>query len=301
MRVRLLGTAAGGGVPQWNCRCPNCQAIREGRGAARTHCALAFSADGVGWYLINATPDVARQVARWPELQPRSGIRSTPIRGILLTDGELDHVLGLLHLREGMPWTLYATASVAATLEEDLRLLPALRCYADVRLRVLSLADPECLEDEAPAVEVRVVETGRRPPRYQGRAGEAHGGAVVAVALTDLSSGSRVVYAPGVGELSDALRDQCAGADVVFFDGTFWADDELRRFGISEETAREMGHVPVGGRQGSALWLSEVRARSTLYVHINNTNPLLDPASSERAWIRGLGLDVADDGWEGLV
>lgn len=301
MRVRVLGTAAGGGVPQWNCRCPNCSAAREGRGTARSHCALAFSPDGVEWFLINATPDIAHQVARWPELHPRSGIRSTPIRGIVLTDGELDHILGLLHLREGMPWTLYTTAPVAEMLEDDLRLLPVLRRYADVRLRVLSLGEAERVGDGGSPVEVRLVETGRRAPRYRHRAGEVDGGVVVAAALTDVASGKRALYAPCVEQLSDVLRDQCGGADVVFFDGTFWADDELRRLGISAETAREMGHVPVGGPEGSAAWLSEVRPRSTLFVHVNNTNPLLDPASPERAWIRGLGFDVAPDGWEGLL
>lgn len=300
MRLRLLGTAAGGGVPQWNCRCPNCLAIRDGRGAARSHCALAFSADGAGWYVINATPDVAGQVTRWPALHPRSEMRSTPIRGIVLTDGELDHVLGLLQLREGMPWTLYATAPVAAMLEEDLRLLPALRRYTDVRLRVLSLEDPERVGDGPSPVELRLVETGRRLPRYR-EAGEAEGGAVAAAVLTDTSTGRRAVYAPCVGRLSGDLRDRCSGAEVVFFDGTFWADDELRRLGIAAETARQMGHVPVGGPDGSAHWLSTVDARETLYVHINNTNPLLDPASPERAWIRGLGLEVAADGWEGVL
>ncbi len=261
---------------------------------------MAFSPDGAEWYLINATPDIAQQVARWPELHPQSGIRSTPIRGIVLTDGELDHILGVLHLREGVPWTLYATAPVAEMLEEDLRLLPALRRYADVRLRVLSLGDAERIGDGGSPVEVRLVETGRRVPRYRREAAEVEGGVVAAVALTDISSGKRIVYAPCVGQLSDTLRDQCRGADVVFFDGTFWADDELRRLGISTLTARAMGHVPVGGPQGSAVWLSQVRPRSTLFVHVNNTNPLLDPASPERAWIRGLGFDVAADGWENL-
>ena len=265
---------------------------------ARSHCALAFSADGDGWYLINATPDVSGQVARWPELHPRSGMRSTPIRGIVLTDGELDHVLGLAHLREGVPWTLYATAPVAAMLEEDLRLLPALRRYTDVRLRVLSPENPERVGDGPSSVEMRLVETGRRLPRYR-EAGGVAGGAVVAVILTDTSSGKRAVYAPCVGRLSGDLRDRCGGAEVVFFDGTFWADDELIRLGMARETAREMGHVPVHGPEGSALWLSDAGARTMLYVHVNNTNPLLDPASPERAWIRDLGLDLAADGWEG--
>jgi pyrroloquinoline quinone biosynthesis protein B len=165
---------------------------------------------------------------------------------------------------------------------------------------VLSLGGGERIGDGGSSVEVRLVETGRRVPRYRRETDEVDGGAVAAVALTDMASGRRVVYAPCVGQLSNLLRDQCRGADVVFFDGTFWADDELCRLGISTLTARMMGHVPVGGPEGSAVWLSEVRARTTLFVHVNNTNPLLDPTSPERAWIRGLGLDVAADGWENL-
>ncbi len=298
MRVRLLGTAAGGGLPQWNCRCRNCQAARQGLIAPRASCSLAFSPDGEGWYLINATPDVTQQLARWPELFPPSGLRSTPLRGVFLTDGELDHVLGLLHLREGMPWTLYATAPVAKMLEDNLRLLPALRRYADVSARTLSLEDPLAVGEGSSRVEVRVVETGRRPPRYLGQTGEQLSGAAVAVILTDLSTGKRAVYAPVVGRLSHALFDCCGGADVLFFDGTFWTDDELRVLGISEDTSTDMGHVPVSGPDGSALWLSRLSTPVKLYVHINNTNPLLDAASRERAWIRRLGLDVADDGWE---
>jgi pyrroloquinoline quinone biosynthesis protein B len=301
MRVRLLGTAAGGGLPQWNCRCANCQAAREGLIAPLTSCSLAFSPDGGEWYLINATSDVTQQLARWAELSPPSGLRSTPLRGVFLTDGELDHVLGLLHLREGMPWTLHATASVAAMLEDNLRLLPTLRRYADVSTRALPLGEPLAIGAGSSKVEVRVVETGRRPPRYQAQIQHEMSGAVVAVILTDLSTGKRAVYAPGVGRLSHALFDYCGGADVLFFDGTFWTDDELRVFGISEDTSTDMGHVPVSGPDGSALWLSRLSTPVKLYVHLNNTNPLLDAASGERAWIRRLGLDVASDGWEATL
>lgn len=297
MRVRLLGTAAGGGVPQWNCRCRNCRAARAGFLPRPAQCSLALSPDGAGWYLINATPDVTDQLARWPELHPSGGIRSTPIRGVILTDGELDHVLGLLHLREGEPWTLYATPAVAALLAQDLRLLPALQRYADVAVRILSPEEPVPLGDGRFGLEVRVTETGRRLPRYAASPQREAPGAVVAVTLSDPATGRHVVHAPGVGVLSDALFRQCAGAEVVFFDGTFWQDDELRQLGISADSASEMGHVPVSGPEGSAEWLAKLPARSKMYVHVNNTNPLLDPDSDARAAIRRLGLDVAVDGW----
>src|SRR5437879_4328055 len=298
MRIRLLGTAAGGGLPQWNCRCANCEAARQHRISPMAHCSLAFSPDGSGWYLVNATPDITQHLARWPELHPRSGIRSTPVRGVILTDGELDHVLGLLHLREATRWTLYATPSTIAMLEDGLRLLPALRRYADITVHRLSWDEPLVLDEGTARVELHLAATGRHLPRYLGGGAEARDGAGAGVLLTDPSTGTRVAYAPCVGQLSEALRERLRSADVLLFDGTFWGDDELPRLGISRETATGMGHVPVGGPGGSALWLSKLPARAKLYVHINNTNPLLDPASDERAWIRALGLEVASDGWE---
>src|SRR2546426_4185965 len=298
MRIRLLGTAAGGGLPQWNCRCANCEAARQHRISPMAHCSLAFSPDGSGWYLVNATPDVTQQLARWPELHPRAGIRSTPVRGVILTDGELDHILGLLHLREATRWTLYATPSIITMLEDGLRVLPALRRYADIDVRRLSWEDPLPLDEGGSRVTLRLVATGRHLPRYLGGGNEARDGAGAAIFLTDRSTGARVAYAPCVAELSEALRERLQHADVILFDGTFWSDDELSRLGIGTETATRMGHVPVSGPGGSAVWLSELSAREKLCVHINNTNPLLDPASAERAWVRGLGLEVAGDGWE---
>jgi len=293
MRLRLIGAAAGGGLPQWNCRCENCQAARKRLRSPMTQCSLAFCADGATWYLINATSDVGAQLARWPELHPAAEMRSTPIRGVFLTDGEIDHTLGLLQLREGARWTVYATPAVSRLIQENLPLLSALRRYADVPAVTLLPDAPRALC--LPGVEVRLVETGRRLPRYAG-AGETVG-AVVAVILRDAVSGKRVVFAPGVSTLTESLREWCAQADAILFDGTFWSDDELRDLGIGADTAHAMGHLPVGGCGGSGRWLAELPARTKLYVHVNNTNPLLDPASRERAWITSLGLEVGYDGW----
>jgi pyrroloquinoline quinone biosynthesis protein B len=297
MWVRLLGTAAGGGLPQWNCGCANCVAAREHVIPPLAQCSLAFSPSGTDWYLVNATPDVTAQIARWSELHPKSGIRSTPVRGVILTDGELDHILGLLHLREASRWTLYASPAVAAMLEEGLRVMPALRRYADVEVCEVAADEPFMLAEGRSRVEVRLIPTGRHVPRYLGRPAAGDAAAVSALVLTDTESGRRLAYAPCVEELSERLRAHLAGADVILFDGTFWSDEELRDLGAGGDTASEMGHVPVSGPRGSARWLSNVPAGTKLYVHINNTNPLLDPASAERAWIRGLGLEVAPDGW----
>jgi pyrroloquinoline quinone biosynthesis protein B len=301
MRLRLLGTAAGGGFPQWNCRCANCVAARENRLSPLAQCSLAFSPSGRTWYLVNATPDVTHQLARWSELHPQSGVRSTPLEGVILTDGELDHVLGLLHLREAARWTLYAAPAVAEMIEEELRLMPALRRYADVRVREIMPETPFYFEDGPSRIEARLVSTGRHRPRYLGRSAPGSPAVVGALLLTDIASGRRVAYAPCVGELTEALRDHLAGADVILFDGTFWSDDEMRRLGAGGQAATAMGHVPVGGAEGSASWLSKLSARTKLYVHINNTNPLLDQGSPERASIRALGLEVATDGWTATV
>jgi pyrroloquinoline quinone biosynthesis protein B len=296
VKVRLLGIAAGGGVPQWNCACRNCHLARAGRLPPLTQSSLAFSPDGATWYLVNATPDVTTQLARWPELWPL-GLRSSPIHGIVLTDGELDHILGLPHLREGAAWTLYATPSVAAMLEDDLRILPALRRYGPVEVRPLSLDAPLVLGTPPESVEVFATPISSRSPRYAGGASGGARDAVVALALANPTTGRRLVYAPCVGDLSPDLFRWCEGADIVLFDGTFWADDELPRLGVASETARAMGHVPVGGPFGSHGWLADLPARTKLYVHVNNTNPLLDPDSEERAAVRALGLDVAREGW----
>lgn len=290
MRVRVLGTSAGGGLPQWNCTCPNCRAAREGRLVPRLQCALAFCDADARWYLVNATPDVAHQMRRYAELHPRGEIREAPVRGVFLTDGELDHVLGLWHLREGTPWTLYATPTVLRLLRKDLRLLPALARYNEVQVHPLTPSGMEL-----PGVKVWTVETSRRGPRYARSGGK---GSVIALVLEDRATGRSLVYAPGVAELSEPLRTVCRAAWVVLFDGTFFHDDEPVRMGIASESARAMGHVPVSGSDGSAHWLAALPAPHKLYVHLNNTNPLLDPASEARAWIRSLGLEVAEDGWE---
>lgn len=261
--------------------------------------ALAFSPDRTVWYLVNATPDVTHQLARWPELWPRgSSLRHGPVRGIVLTDGELDHVAGLLHLREGADWTLYATPPVVTILEEELRLLPALRRYGPVRVQPVSPQSVLVLGRPPKQVEVCLTPVGRHSPRYVGpsQPGSAEG-AVVAVTLRNPSTGRRVVYAPAVDHLSDTLARCCEGADLVLFDGTFWTDDELAGLGVAPATATEMGHVPVSGSSGSAAWLAALPAETKLYVHVNNTNPLVDPHSQERAALRRLGLDVAAEGW----
>jgi pyrroloquinoline quinone biosynthesis protein B len=296
IRFRVLGTAAGGGFPQWNCRCRFCEASRRGLIAPRLQASAALSSDGGSYYLLNATPDVTSQLARWPELRPQEGTRHTPIRGVLLTDAELDHTLGLLHLREGQELTIYATPAVANALEGNIGVLPALRCYTDTRVVLAEPGKTVILGGEAEGVRVEWLETGRDLPRYAGAADAP--GAVTALELENMATGRSAVYAPGAGKLSDELRQRLERAAAILFDGTFWTEDEFPSVGGGSRSARDMGHLPIGGSAGSARQLAGFSAPVKRYVHINNTNPVLDPTSPQRGEIRQLGLEVAEDGEE---
>jgi pyrroloquinoline quinone biosynthesis protein B len=292
---RVLGTAAGGGLPQWNCACPNCAAARTGRLTPRLQASAAFSPDGSDWYLINATPDLTTQLARTPALHPQK-VRETPIKGVILTDGELDHVLGLLHLREGAGWALYATDSTRDLLSSTFPALTVLNSYvAEASVTALEPGTPHIFGQGPSQVTLEILETGRELPRYAG-AGERTG-AVIALVLTAVS-GKKLIYAPGVSELSPSLKETLTDADVILFDGTLYTDDELQTLKIGTATAADMGHVPMSGASGTAAFLADLPAPVKRYVHINNTNPALDETSPARGELRKLGLELAEDGWE---
>jgi pyrroloquinoline quinone biosynthesis protein B len=255
------------------------------------------SPDGQDWYVINATPDITAQLARWPELHPKEGVRHTPIRGVLLTDGELDHTLGLLHLREGADWRLYATSAVLGMLREKFQVLPVLARYTNPDAEVVQCHKPLMLGEGSARLAIRWVETGCDSPLYTGNTSEVPG-AVTALILEDTTNGRRLAYAPGIGQLTEKLFEELSSADVVFFDGTFWSEDEFPRLSGRPRSARDMGHVPINGPDGSAAWLADLPAKIKRYIHINNTNPVLDPTSEQRQEIRKYGLEVAEDGDE---
>lgn len=303
MKVRVLGTAAGGGVPQWNCRCANCQSARlGGRVRRRLQSSLAVSPNGADWYLVNATPDLREQLESFSDLAPGPGLRESPIRGVILTDAELDHTLGLLQLREGASWTLWATASVLQTLRSAFPAIPILQAFsAGIRFLEMPL-DEEWEPMPGSGLRVRATEVSRRLPLYVSHCASAFGGdrrgAVVALTLLNSATGRKLVYAPSLRELNDGLRRELEGAYVVLLDGTFWREEELIELGISGRSAGEMDHAPVWGANGTATWLARLPAAVRRYVHVNNTNPALDPESPEAHWLRENGLDLADDGWE---
>lgn len=298
MHVILLGTAAGGGFPQWNCWCPGCRIARADpvRATPRTQSSIAASADGERWILVNASPDVRDQVRRIPGSTPDPAVRrDVPIEAVALTDAELDHSLGLLLLREGRTLSVYLAPPTAAVLEQDSRILPTARAFATVSLVPLTLDHKVPVRDRAG------VETGLTLEAFA-VAGDAPRfatsnavGSTVGLMLRD-HAGSTTAYVPGCGAIDEALADRLQQAEVVLFDGTFWSDEELIALDIAPTRAREMGHVPIDGADGSLAMLSRLPARTRVYTHINNTNPILIADSAERRVLDAAGIVVGCDG-----
>jgi pyrroloquinoline quinone biosynthesis protein B len=294
MWVRVLGSAAGGGFPQWNCGCPGCRAVRDGSRPcrARTQSSVAVSADYRRWFLFNASPDIHAQIAAFPALHPREG-RATPLEAVLLTDAELDHTLGLLLLREGRGLELHATAATHETL-----------CTGTSVLRTLAAYCPVKWQEVVPGANVALggglsYRAFDAPTDKRGRFGPGGGaGRVVGYRLTDEHDGRVLVYLPGVQELTDAVREQLAGCACLLIDGTCWRDDELIALGLAGKTAREMGHLPVGGPGGSLERLAPLPIPRKIYIHINNTNPILLEDTPERRLVEERGMEVATDGLE---
>jgi pyrroloquinoline quinone biosynthesis protein B len=297
MNVRVLGAAAGGGFPQWNCRCTNCLRLRQGslNGRTRTQAQLAVSADGKSWVLLNASPDLRAQIEATPELWPASGLRHSPISSIVLTSAELDAVLGLLLLREFYPLQVYTTPSVRRILTEDNSMFAMLhRVEAQIRWHDLPASGTLVIDG-------LTFETLSEPSGFPGfvsqqRAAtlnEAEAGVGVIVSDGD---GARLAFVPGCADANAAILQRLATCDTILFDGTFWSDDELIRVLGGAKRALEMGHLPIGGEQGSLRKLASLTRQRKIYIHVNNTNPILDEDSSEFGEATRAGWKVAADG-----
>lgn len=298
MWARVLGSAAGGGFPQWNCTCPPCRSVRDRSRPCRprTQSSIAVSPDGRSWFLFNASPDVGAQLASCRALYPArgpDGAREVPLEAVLLTDAELDHTLGLLLLREGGGLVLHATEAVHDTLRDGTSLLRTLTAYCPVRWRPVV---PGTRVPLAEGLSYRAfdVPTTKRP-RF-GPAGAT--GRVVGYRLTDERSGRALVYLPCVQELTAAVRAELDDCACLLIDGTCWRDDELIRLGLAGKTARAMGHLPIDGPGGSLGPLSALPIERKIYIHINNTNPILLEDAPERRVVERHGMEVAVDGLE---
>lgn len=294
MWVRVLGAAAGGGFPQWNCNCSQCRAARDGSRPCRprTQSSVAVSADYRRWFLLNASPDIRAQIESFPALHPR-GVRESPLQAVLLTDAELDHTLGLLLLRESGDIEVHATAAVHETLNEGTTLLQTLGAYARVEWR------PVVTGKEVPLADGLSFRAFDVPTNKRARFGTGEGEeSVVGYRIADGRTGGVLVYLPGAQELTASVLAHLEGCTCLLFDGTCWQDDELIRIGIAGKTSRDMGHLPISGADGSLEQLAPLPIERKIYIHINNTNPILLEDSPERRIVEEHGLEVAADGLE---
>lgn len=294
MQAIILGSAAGGGVPQWNCRCPVCDLAWAGdpRVTPRTQSSLAVSADGHRWLVVNASPDIRQQIAATPELQPKQSGRDSPVAALLFTNGDVDHVAGLLSLRERQPFTLYATAEILSHVGAN-------RIF-DVADPTLVPRRPVALERVFQPLEGLSVHLFAVPGKValwlegEGLAIGTESESTVGVLLA--TDRHRLVYIPGCAGMTAALRDRIAGASLLLFDGTLWQDDEMIEAGVGDKTGARMGHMCMSGPHGSIAALADVDVSRRVFVHLNNTNPALVEGSPERAAVERAGWQVAYDG-----
>jgi len=291
----VLGAAAGGGYPQWNCHCAVCRLAWDGDGrvSARTQASLAVSADGARWTLLNASPDLRAQINATPALHPRGQTRGTPIAAAVLTGAEIDQVAGLLNLRERQPFDLHATAETLAALEAN----PMFEVLArdTVARRAIALEEPFALPG---GLEAELFPVPGKVPLYM----EAKGAELSAplggnVGVEIRAAGARLAFVPGAASLTPVLDRRLSAADVVLFDGTLFRDDEMIRGGAGSKSGRRMGHMPIDGPDGSLAALAGLSSRR-IYIHINNTNPVLVAGSPERQTVEAAGWEVAADGLE---
>jgi pyrroloquinoline quinone biosynthesis protein B len=303
MRVKVLGAAAGGGFPQWNCGCPNCREVRSGVPGVKslTQECVAVSADGERWFLLNASPEIRSQIESFAPLHPR-GPRHSPISAIVLTNGDLDHCLGLLSLRESHPIVIYATDRVrrgfteANVLYRTLQRFPEQVTWRD--LEPEKEAELSGLDGEPSGLALKAVPAPGKPPIHLEGSAAADAGENIGLVVRDHRSGKRLAYFSAAAGITPPMRTALDDADCVFFDGTFWASDELIALGLGTKRAEEMAHLPVGGKGGSLDALAGLRASRRIYIHINNTNPLLRPRSPERAQAEASRWEIAYDGME---
>lgn len=292
-RARILGAAAGGGLPQWNCGCENCDLARAGKIPPQTQSSVAVSANGTDWAILNASPDIREQLARTPALHP-TDLRTSPLRSVLLTNGDIDHVAGLLTLREQQAFTLYATSDIHDVLTAN-PIFAALN-PAFVTRETVELGRPT---EIAPGLTATLFAVPGKVPLYlEGETVETDlmGEQTVGVELT--AGPQKAFYIPGCARFNTDLRTRLSGAELVMFDGTLWQDSEMVEAGLSQKTGKRMGHMSMSGPDGSIAAFADRDVQRKVYVHMNNTNPVLRPASRERAEVAANGWIVAEDGME---
>lgn len=301
MRIHILGAGAGGGFPQWNCNCRNCDGLRKGtiRATARTQSSIIATGDDENWVLFNASPDVLQQLQNFPALQPARALRDTAIRAIVLIDAQIDHTTGLYMLREHkQPHELWCTSLVREDLTAGNPILNVLGHYCGLNWHDVPLAERFAMAS-IPGLAFEALPLTSNAPPYSPHRDRPQPGDNIGVTLVDAKSGKRLFYAPGLGRMEEHVWAAMQAADCVLVDGTLWTDDEMIALGASKKTSRDMGHLPQSGPDGMIEWLDKLPATTRkVLIHINNTNPILDEDSPQRAELARHGIEVSYDGME---
>lgn len=302
LRVVILGAAAGGGVPQWNCGCRVCQAARTDHPELQsTQASLAISADGDHWFLINASPDLRQQLIKAPQLHPAKGqLRHSPISGVILTNGEIDAIAGLLSMREGWPFTIYAHAKVLATLQANSVFNVLAEKNVKRRPVEIEQAFEPALADGSPSgIEILPFEvTGKSAWYLEGQRQSDRAGDTLGLRIRDKATGRFFYFLAACAEVTDDLKSRLNGAPLVFFDGTVWRDDEMILAGLSTKTGKSMGHIAMSGETGAIAALESLGIERKIFLHINNSNPAWLHDSEERRTAERAGWQIPADGME---
>jgi len=304
LRIVVLGAAAGGGVPQWNCACRVCRAARSDPGLQRTQASIAVSADASHWFLINASPDLRQQLVGTPQLHPRPGsLRHSPVAGVILTNSEVDAVAGLLSMREGSPFTIYAHPRVLAIVKAN----SIFNVLSEAHVRRQPIAIDEAFEPALPdgspsGLEVLPFEVSGKGAWYlEGKAhpaGDDGAGDTLGLRIAEKASGNYFYFLAACARVTEDLRQRISGAPLVFFDGTVWRDDELIAAGLGNKTGQAMGHISMSGENGAVAALAGLGIERKMFLHINNSNPALLPDSAERETLERAGWQIPADGME---
>lgn len=301
MRIHILGSGAGGGFPQWNCNCHNCRRLRAGemQGSARTQSSITVSANGTDWILFNASPDIRAQLASFPPMQPGRAVRDTGIAAIILCDAQIDHTTGLMMLREHTkPWEVYCSRAVHDDLTTGYPLFSVLGHFRGLNWHEIKTDQSTFTIPQAEELVFTGVPLKSEAPPYSPHRHNTVPGDNMGFRIEDTRSGRNLFYAPGLGVMESHVLDYMKDADCILVDGTVWTNDEMSHEGISDKLASEMGHLDQSSEGGIMAMLRPLTKPRKILIHINNTNPILDEASAERAALTAAGIEVAYDGMD---
>ncbi|WP_202742071.1 pyrroloquinoline quinone biosynthesis protein PqqB [Acinetobacter calcoaceticus] len=300
MYIHVLGSAAGGGFPQWNCNCPNCHGVRTGtiQAKARTQSSIAVSENRIDWVLLNASPDIRQQLFEFKAAQPARKLRDTGITSVILMDSQLDHTTGLLTLREGCPMNVWCTEMVYQDLTTGFPVFNMLKHW-NGGLQYHEINPKQAFKiDGFENLEFLPLIIKSAAPPYSPHRNDPHDGDNIALIIKDHKTQKQLFYAPGLGKIDDHIMQIMQSSDCVMIDGTLWTDDEMQQTGVGTKTGREMGHLYISGEGGSLSYLNQLSTPKKVLIHINNTNPILNENSSQFAELKANNVEVAYDGMQ---